>query len=392
LKLALDRWAYESEKEQAKLEAEAADDKERQLNAMIDWNEFINVGEINFAGDDVTQLPPLVTVVQLRALARMQATEAAAAGVPPVAGAGVLTAALAATVAGTSGNKDMDMDMDMETDGGAASTTVAGTAGADDDDADDTLPAASAHIDATMIRTSFKRDEGKSLSKAARVQICPRCGQEIPIDEMAEHMRIELLNPKYLEQRRINVAKTTERAFAGSAEITANLARFAQKRSDIFGDDGAASGSVPVVTHTSLTAAAAAKPEGAQMSALDLQLEAIKRQTQVTSVCACTCVLTELVKLPDSSAPSNAANSSTSLGQLQVRDHARVRVKSHSLDVCLGSTATAARGTGACSDGALAANSDLAATTHAAATATTHAATTTTTTHAAAATADDAGT
>ena len=53
-------------------------------------------------------------------------------------------------------------------------------------------------------------------------------------------MRIELLDSKYLEQRKINEAKTTERAFAGSAEITANLARFAKKRTDIFVDEAGA--------------------------------------------------------------------------------------------------------------------------------------------------------
>jgi splicing factor 3A subunit 1 len=40
--------------------------------------------------------------------------------------------------------------------------------------------------------------------------ICPRCNQAIPVDEMEEHMRIELLDPKWKEQKEAADAKKKE--------------------------------------------------------------------------------------------------------------------------------------------------------------------------------------
>jgi len=31
--------------------------------------------------------------------------------------------------------------------------------------------------------------------------VCPRCNQEIPIEDYSEHMRIELLDPTYRQQK-----------------------------------------------------------------------------------------------------------------------------------------------------------------------------------------------
>jgi len=224
------------------LEAQAADDRERELNAAIDWHEFAVAGEIEFDDDDVSELPPLVTVSQLRALARLTTADSSvtqAAGAGDAAGAG----------GDEQGDDDMDMDMDME-------------------------PLPSADIDASKIRSNFRRDDGEQLSRAARVQVCPRCGQEIPVEEMAEHMRIELLDPKYRQQRAVNEAKTAERSFVGSSEVAANLARLAKKRTDIFGaaDD-----------HLTAHANASTATPAATGSALDQQLEEIKRQTQLPS-------------------------------------------------------------------------------------------------------------
>ena len=169
MKLGLDRWAFESEQEQKKLEADAADDKERQLNAAVDWHDFACVGEITFDGDDVTQLPALVTVAQVRALARMQAAEASGGGGGGVGN--VAGAAAVQTISGASNDaNDMDMDMDADNIDKDDNATTAGVADAGNDDHDD-QPVASADIDATNVRASFKRDEGKSLSRAARVQV-----------------------------------------------------------------------------------------------------------------------------------------------------------------------------------------------------------------------------
>lgn len=86
------------------------------------------------------------------------------------------------------------------------------------------------------IRKDYIR--GSNLNKP-RLQVCPRCGQEVPVDDMAEHMRIELLDPKYAQQRQVMQDRTRGVSLASGSEIAHTLGAFARKRSDIFGSEDA---------------------------------------------------------------------------------------------------------------------------------------------------------
>lgn len=44
---------------------------------------------------------------------------------------------------------------------------------------------------------------GKLPGVAEPTQICPRCGVAVKISEMEEHVRIELLDPKWREQKAV---------------------------------------------------------------------------------------------------------------------------------------------------------------------------------------------
>ncbi|EAQ90012.1 hypothetical protein CHGG_06631 [Chaetomium globosum CBS 148.51] len=63
--------------------------------------------------------------------------------------------------------------------------------------------------------------------------MCPNCKQQIPLSEMDEHMRIELLDPRWKEQK----AKADAR-FAttnlSTVDVANNLKRLASQRSDVF--------------------------------------------------------------------------------------------------------------------------------------------------------------
>ena len=52
-----------------------------------------------------------------------------------------------------------------------------------------------------------------------RYQVCPICNQNIPVNEMQEHMRIELLDPKYMEQRKHLEARASSTNIAADDEI-----------------------------------------------------------------------------------------------------------------------------------------------------------------------------
>lgn len=63
--------------------------------------------------------------------------------------------------------------------------------------------------------------------------LCPNCKQQIPYDELEQHMRIELLDPRWKEQK----AKADSRYATtnlSTADVANNLKRLASQRSDVF--------------------------------------------------------------------------------------------------------------------------------------------------------------
>ncbi|SPO03796.1 related to spliceosome-associated-protein [Cephalotrichum gorgonifer] len=68
---------------------------------------------------------------------------------------------------------------------------------------------------------------------AERSALCPNCKQLIPLDEMEEHMRIELLDPRWKEQK----AKADSRHLRtdlSQVDVANNLKRLASQRTDVF--------------------------------------------------------------------------------------------------------------------------------------------------------------
>lgn len=67
-------------------------------------------------------------------------------------------------------------------------------------------------------------------------QICPRCGIAVRASQMAEHMRVELLDPKWRQQRAAYEAKTQNTNLQEGPAVAANLTRLSEHRADIFGE------------------------------------------------------------------------------------------------------------------------------------------------------------
>ncbi|ESZ90025.1 hypothetical protein SBOR_9596 [Sclerotinia borealis F-4128] len=76
----------------------------------------------------------------------------------------------------------------------------------------------------------------RAAARAANKQqlaLCPNCHQQIPYDELDAHMRIELLDPRWKEQK----AKAESRHATtnlSTQDVANNLKRYASQRSDIF--------------------------------------------------------------------------------------------------------------------------------------------------------------
>lgn len=84
------------------------------------------------------------------------------------------------------------------------------------------------------IRSDYvPRAQARRLQTSTATALCPNCRQQIPIAELEQHMRIELLDPRWKEQR----AKAESRSATtnlSTADVVNNLKRLASQRSDVF--------------------------------------------------------------------------------------------------------------------------------------------------------------
>ena len=68
------------------------------------------------------------------------------------------------------------------------------------------------------------------------MSICTICGQSVPINELDEHRRIELLDPKWKSQRDVLEARRAQaNELQRGANVVSSLKDLARKRVDIFG-------------------------------------------------------------------------------------------------------------------------------------------------------------
>lgn len=67
---------------------------------------------------------------------------------------------------------------------------------------------------------------------------CSVCGQQIPAHELEEHMRIELLDPKWKQQRDLIEARKAQASeLQRGANVVTSLQNLARTRVDIFGTE-----------------------------------------------------------------------------------------------------------------------------------------------------------
>ncbi|XP_061988887.1 probable splicing factor 3A subunit 1 [Rosa rugosa] len=86
---------------------------------------------------------------------------------------------------------------------------------------------------------NWKRPEERMIQSSAErdMTISPITGELVPNNEMSEHMRISLIDPRYREQKERMFAKIRETSLvlAQDDEISRNIVNLARTRPDIFG-------------------------------------------------------------------------------------------------------------------------------------------------------------
>lgn len=212
------RWQQQEDSKRRKEEEDA--EKERHAMASIDWHDFVVVEKIDFY-DDEDSLPAPKTAAQLENPVMEEE--------PKVEG-------IAGETAGPQENNNQDDDdMDMEIEGEQEAEPEEPLEPLEEVVEDDSVPAE------MKIKRNYQRGAAKRAATLS-VQLCPKCGQEIPINEFAEHMRIELMDPKWREQQDRAKANRAGDAYAPNDAIANNLSSFASRRADIFGSNIDASG------------------------------------------------------------------------------------------------------------------------------------------------------
>nr|XP_010912053.1 probable splicing factor 3A subunit 1 [Elaeis guineensis] len=224
LERCLHRLEWERSQEQARQKAEDEIEQERQQMAMIDWHDFVVVETIEFADDEDDELPMPMTLEEVIRRSKMSALgeEKAMETVEP--------------------GKEVEMEMDEEEvqlveEGMRAARLEDG--GRDEKKGEAEAAAAPTDEPEPPMRIvkNWKRPEERIPAERdpTKFTISPITGELILISEMAEHMRISLIDPKYKEQKERMMAKIRETTLAADDEIARNIVGLARTRPDIFG-------------------------------------------------------------------------------------------------------------------------------------------------------------
>jgi len=81
-------------------------------------------------------------------------------------------------------------------------------------------------------------DSHGAKSQGAQVVIDPITGQQIRLDEVQEHMKVQLMDPMWKEKKQMEDAKKkVASSLDNNSNIAKNLSRLSKKRSDIFMED-----------------------------------------------------------------------------------------------------------------------------------------------------------
>ncbi|KAG0199322.1 hypothetical protein BGX28_007373 [Mortierella sp. GBA30] len=219
--------AYQQELRKKKDEKE---DAERQAFLSINWQDFVVVQTIEFTeADDAVDLPLPKSLKELENMSLAQKR---------------MIQVLAETEhQPTEGPQDIEIDqddddVDMEDSDEEEELETQAQVEANVNEVVMTAPQHTApmKIKEDYVPKAFKGRTVASLQEAT--QTCPRCGEQIPVSQMDEHVRVELLDPRWKEQREQAEAKTkASNMLSDGTDVAKNLSLLKAHRTDIFSEE-----------------------------------------------------------------------------------------------------------------------------------------------------------
>uniref|UniRef100_A0A803TUM8 Splicing factor 3a subunit 1 n=1 Tax=Anolis carolinensis TaxID=28377 RepID=A0A803TUM8_ANOCA len=240
-------WAKFQERERKKEEEEK--ERERVAYAQIDWHDFVVVETVDFQPSEQGNFPPPTTPEELGARILIQERY---------------------EKFGESEEVEMEVESDEE-EGGEKPEKGPQEApappdqdtqvqdmdeGSDDEDEGQKAPLPPEAPmppplpptpDQVIVRKDYDPKASKPLPPAPAADeylVSPITGEKIPASKMQEHMRIGLLDPRWLEQRDrfLREKQTDDEVYAPGLDIESSLKQLAERRTDIFGVEETAIG------------------------------------------------------------------------------------------------------------------------------------------------------
>ena len=211
------KYEFYGNKERAEAEKRAREEGERVAMQLIDWHDFVVVETLTFNEDGSDCAVPLSSKDLLLRIHQVDETSRGAvepAPPPPPPAAAVQP-------------KPVDNDDDEEEDSNEIAGSVTVTA-ADEGEMkirkNYTGPSAATHGVGPLRKTTV---------------VDPITGQEMSLDEVGEHMKVQLMDPLWKEKRQLELSKAKAKSNLDTNDnMVKNLGRLAKKRSDIFvGED-----------------------------------------------------------------------------------------------------------------------------------------------------------
>lgn len=231
------RWIKHVEAKKRREEEEA--ERERVSYAQIDWHNFVVVETVDYQPWEVGNFPPPTNPQEVGARVLMQRRIESA----PAPAASSQKAKIEDNRQGGANTNVEDMEEgssseEEEEDGDAVPQPIGKPLMAvDAAPAVQQPPPALPTRENVEVRSYDPKAKKKVVEQAEQYLVSPMTGEKLPASKVAEHMRIGLLDPRWVEERDKQITKvaTEDQVYAPGQAISQTLKHLAERRTDIFG-------------------------------------------------------------------------------------------------------------------------------------------------------------
>ena len=235
MEVSVRRWQWVHELEERKRRENSEQDEDRVAFQAIDWFDFTVVETIDFPEDELLEMPGLSAMDIGGAADAPSGGQAAVPPPPPPARANTATS-------NSSINSSSSYYAPLP-------SAVLSSAEGEAEGMQETEMEQEEDLSDLRVVTDYQHSFPGSSSSSATgpssntaVMVDPISGKVVPVDQMSEHMRVQLLDPRWRQQQQRFVDKQKETGFAEGGSIADSLKNFARKRGDIFGQAATGTG------------------------------------------------------------------------------------------------------------------------------------------------------